>query len=137
MIFDMEGFNKIKRIEEENYKKIGDIFCPYLKSPIAFNRKGLEHITMKGWKKSRPVSDQFMRIKFLKWAPIIVGKSHTLQEFQEKRSFERQKINSRWEYRATDTKYYGFVAILKKIRVKIVVKEIVGGKPYFWSVIPF
>jgi hypothetical protein len=41
-----------------------------------------------------------------------------------------------------NVKFYGFVAITNMdsngmIRIKIIVKEIEGGEPYFWSIIPF
>lgn len=36
-------------------------------------------------------------------------------------------------------RYYGFVAITDNLRtkVKIIIKEIEGGKKFFWSIIPF
>lgn len=89
VISDIEKFNKIKEKEEEIYKKLEGVYCPYLNKKVAFNRKGLEHITMKEWNKSRLVSDQYMRIKLLKFAPIVISKYATLQECEEKRSFER------------------------------------------------
>ena len=33
--------------------------------------------------------------------------------------------------------YYGFVAIVNKVKIKIIVKKIENNQPYFWSVIPF
>jgi hypothetical protein len=134
---NVEKLNEIKEKAEEFYKSIGEIYNPYLKRKISFNAKGLGHIKFKEWQKARLASEQYLRLKFLKVAPEIVSVSHTLQEYKETKCFERQKINSRWEFRMVDVKYYGFVAIIKKLRVKIIIKEIIGGNPYFWSVIPF
>ncbi len=48
------------------------------------------------------------------------------------------KRNSRRERILVPVKYYGFVAIIKfKVKIKIIVKEIESGQPFFWSVIPF
>lgn len=134
---NVEKLNEIKEKAEEYYKSIGDIYCPYLKRNVSFNAKGLDHIKFKEWEKARLASDQYLCLKFIKVTPEVIGNTNTLQEYKETRCFERQKINSRWEQRMVDVKYYGFVAIIKKTRVKIIVKEIVGGNPYFWSVIPF
>lgn len=78
-----------------------------------------------------------MRLKFLNIAPEIIKKSHTLQEYRELKNFERQKINSRWERRMVAVKYYAFVAIIDKRWIKIIVKEIEGGKKFFWSICPY
>jgi hypothetical protein len=65
-----------------------------------------------------------------------------MQEYIEQKVFERVHRNSRWEKLLVDVKFYGFVAIINissgnPIRLKIVVKEVVGGSPIFWSIIPF
>ncbi len=128
---------EVKEKAEDEYKKIDKVLCPYLNRKVHFNAKGLDHIKMKEWNKTRLVSDQYLRLKFLKLASKIVEMSNTLQEFHETKSFERRIINSRWERKLLQVKYYGFVAILNKLRVKIIVKEVEGGQPYFWSIIPF
>ena len=33
--------------------------------------------------------------------------------------------------------YYGFVAIINTIKIKVIVKKIENGQPFFWSIIPF
>ena len=137
MGFTEADLNSIKPLAEEEYRKIGEVFCPYLQGKVSFNAKGLDHIKFKDWDKARPVQDQYMRLRLLKIAPEILKKSHTLQEFFEKNRLERQKINSRWEMRMIHVKYYGFVSIVNTHRIKIIVKEIQGGSMFFWSLIPF
>ena len=36
-----------------------------------------------------------------------------------------------------DVIYYEFIAVINNIRVKVIVKEVLGGEKHFWSVIPF
>ena len=96
----------------------------------------MQHLKFKAWNKTRSLNDQYMRFKLLKYAPSILKKSHTLQEYNEKNNMERVKVNSRWEERAVKVYYYGFVAIIDEIRIKVIVKEIKGGGKYFWSIIP-
>jgi len=68
----------------------------------------------------------------------IIKYSHTLQEYNEVKIFVRQKINSRWEKMFKTVRYFVFIALLveQNFRLKIVVKEIEGGQPFFWSVYP-
>lgn len=135
----MSKFNEIKSIAEEEYKSIGKIRCPYLNRDVSFNAKGIDHVKLKEWNKARLISDQYLRFKSLNLAPEIIKKSHTLQEYKEAKSFERVKVNSRWEKKLLYVRYYGFVSVCleKNVRVKIIVKEIEGREPYFWSIIPF
>lgn len=133
----MERFEELKAQAESDYKKIGSVFCPYFKMKVAFNSKGLEHIKFKTRKKARLVSEQFMRLKLLKLAKVVLERSNTLQEFMEKRQFEHLNINSRWEQRAVLVSYYGFIAIINEVRVKVIVKQVEEGDPFFWSIVPF
>ena len=88
MNIEIDKFNKIKKEAEEWYKEINQVECPFLKRKINFNVKGLRHIKFKAWNKSRSISDQYLRLKFLRLAPAILEKSGTLQEFQEAKNFE-------------------------------------------------
>jgi hypothetical protein len=76
---------------------------------------------MKNRNKSRTKSDQYLRLKFLKLTPYILKKSGTLQEFNKKENI----------------RYFGFVAIINNIRLKIIIKQEGNNNPYFWSIIPF
>ncbi len=134
---DQEKFDKLKKDREGFYKTIKEVHCPYFKEKVAFNAKGLDHIKFKEWDKARLIREQYARFKLLKFAPEIIKNSHTLQEFHETKRLERQKINSRWERRALIVRYYGFVAIIRRFRLKIIIKEVEGGKKFFWSIIPF
>jgi hypothetical protein len=137
MDIDSEQFDSIKKSAEDFYKNVKEVYCPYFQEMVAFNAKGLDHIKFKEWNKTRLAQDQFMRLKFLNLASEIIKKSHTLQEYRELKNFERQKINSRWESRMVTVKYYAFVAIIRSARIKIIIKEIEGGKKFFWSICPY
>lgn len=137
MEVDREKFDKVKSDAEESYRKTDKVFCPYLKTAVMFNSKGLDHIKFKGWNRTRSTLEQYMRFKLFPLVPDIIRDSHTLQEFYETNRLERQKVNSRWEQRMINVRYYGFVAVIKNTRVKVIVKEVSGGSSFFWSIIPF
>lgn len=136
MNIDLKKFEKIKEESLEFYNSLGEIKCPYFNDKVSFNTKGIQHLRFKAFNKTRPIQDQYMRLKLLKYAPEIIKKTNTLQEICQKKNFERIQINSRWEQKAIEVNYYGFVAIMDEVRIKIIVKETTGGEKYFWSIIP-
>lgn len=73
----------------------------------------------------------------LRLAPEVLKLSRTVQGISEKKKFEFQNTNSRWERVARLVKHYEFIAVIKNIRIKVIVKEVEGGQKHFWSVIPF
>jgi|SRR3989338_6495233 len=137
MSVDLEKFNKFKAEAEELYKTFGETNCPYLGTKVGFNAKGLEHIKFKARSVARSTQDQYVRFRLLKLAPDIVRKSHTLQEYFKTKKFESLKIGSEWEQKMVNITYYGFVAIVADMRIKVVLKQIDDGKIFFWSIIPF
>lgn len=138
MEFDEQKFEEVKREIKDFYSKISKIRCPYLKAEVHFNDDGFNHLLAKSWNRGRSLKEQYVRLKLLPQAVNIINLSHTLQEFNECQMFVRQKINSRWEKRLKMVHYYVFVAFLreKSVRLKIIVKEIEGGEPFFWSIYP-
>ncbi len=135
---NQEDFEEIKIKAEKFYKTIGEIYCPYFQEKIAFNAKGLRHLKFKSDQKARSRKDQYSRLRLLGFAPEVLRLSHTLQGIWSTRRFEDEKTNSRWERMMKEVIFYEFVAVLKNIRVRVIVKEVQGGeKRYFWSIIPF
>ena len=86
---------------------------------------------------ARSHKDQFMRLKLLHLAPEILKTSSTLQGFKETREFVKIRVHSRTDSLMKDIEYYEFLSVVKKIRVKVIVKRIADGQPFFWSIIPF
>ncbi len=135
-------FEKTLADAESFYDSVNEVDCPYFNDVVAFNIKGIKHIRFKREKVARSHADQFMRLKYIRLAPRVIEKSKTLQEYKEAKSFEETKSGGERVKTLQDVKYYGFIAILKDdlgrmTRLKVVVKQVGGGKPYFWSIIPF
>jgi len=137
LFIEENNFSKIKSEADSFYKNIGDIYCPYLKTKVSFNAKGLAHIKMKSWNKTRSKNDQYIRLRFIKFAPIIIKLSNILQEIQKQENEEKVKISGTWIKKYQSITYFTFVAIINKLRLKIIIKKIGHNKPYFWSIIPF
>ncbi len=131
-------FDEIKDKAEYLYSNIGEVWCPYLRSKITFNSKGKEHLKFKDRHKARSILDQYTRLRLFKYAPLVIQDSKTLQGINETRMFELNRSNQRNERILVDVTYYEFIAVIdRKIRIKIIVKQINDSQPYFWSIIPF
>lgn len=131
-----EKFETVRKRAEEEYAKIGKVRCPYLQDEVHFNRVGFEHLLFKEWNKTRSRLEQYVRLKLLRLAPLVLSKSHTMQEYDERMMFVRQRINARWEKMMKMVRYYVFVAIINDARIKVIVKEIEGGSKVFYSLYP-
>ena len=135
--FTEQQFREVKESGEKLYKSLGEIFCPFFKEKISFGAQGLEHLKFKRREKSRLEKDQYMRFKLLHLAPEILKSSHTLQGILETKKLERIRTNSRTDTVLKPVTYYEFIAVLKRNRVRIIIKQIENGQKFFWSIVPF
>lgn len=135
--FDQEEFEKIRVEAEKIYRTSGSVYCPYLAEKISFNAKGPRHLKFKSDQQARLQKDQYPRLKLLHLAPQVLNKSHTLQGLWKTKRFETQNTNSQWKHTMKDVTFYEFIAVLENVRVKVIVKEVLGGEKHFWSVIPY
>ena len=136
MSLDLENFEEVRMKGEDFYKTLKDVHCPYLKGNVSFNAQGLEHLKFKQPRKARPQQDQYMRLKLIHLAPVILKTSYTLQGIWETKNFERVRVHSRTDIVMKTVTYYEFVAVIERVRVKVIVKQIEGGEKFFWSIIP-
>ena len=135
--FTEEEFELIKTKGEDLYKSLEDVYCPYFKERVAFNAEGLEHLVFKSRGRYRSNPDQFMRFKLLHLVPEILKLSRTVQGIREIKKFEQVRIHNRTETVLKEVMYYQFIAVLGRIRIMIVVKQIENMQKYFFSIIPF
>jgi len=135
MISD-EQFQKIKEKAEADYRAKAEVRCPFLNDVVHFTSAGLEHVSLKAWNTPRSREEQYTRFRLLPLAAKVIEKSHTLQEYQEVKRFERFQSNSKWQKEMKLVRYYGFVAILNNVLIKVIVKEIEGRNKNFHSIIP-
>ena len=135
--FTEEQFEEVKTKGEAFYKAVGEIYCPYFKEKVSFNARGLEHLKFIQREKARLEKDQYMRFKLIHLAPEVLKSSHTVQGILETKKFEKIRINNRTESLLQPVVYYEFIAVIKRNRIRIIVKQIDDNKKFFWSIIPF
>lgn len=135
--FKKEDFEKVKEEAEKFYATIGEVYCPYFDGKIAFNAKGLRHLKFKSNEQARSSQDQYARLKLIHFAPESLRQSKLVQGIWRTRLFEAQKTSGQWKHIMKDVVFFEFIAVIKNVRIKVIVKEVLGGEKYFWSVIPF
>lgn len=132
-----EEFAELRKVAEQKYHSFRTIYCPYFRSDVSFNTEGFRHLLFKSWNRGRSRLDQFMRLKFIAWAPEILRLTRTVQGVEETHEWQRQKKHGRWEKLMVPVTYYEFVAVMEKRRFKVIVKQLNGGALIFWSLIPY
>lgn len=122
---------------EDLYRNLSDVYCPYFKEKVTFNAKGLEHLKFKKKNHARSQSDQYIRFKILKYASEVIKQTRTIQGISEEKIFELNRNNHKNESVLVDAMFYEFIAVLDKVRVRVIIKQVNNGPKYFWSIIPF
>ncbi len=134
---DKQDFEKVRTDAETFYASISEIRCPYFGEKISFNAEGLKHLKFKSDKVARSHSEQYARLKLLTLAPQILSLSRTVQGIWHTKHFERIRMHSRTDTILKTVSFYEFIAVLENTRVKVIVKQVDGGRKFFWSIIPY
>lgn len=132
-----ELFQKTKEKAEDEYRILKNVYCPYLKDTVHFDTNGLSHIKFKSWSRPRSRFDQYVRLRLLHLAPLVIKQSHTLQGVWETNLWERRKRHGKWEKILQPVTYYEFLAVIGRARIKVIVRLAKGAQLHFWSIIPF
>ena len=120
----------------KKYKKIGTVYCPYLKTNVVFNSKGFRHMIYKGGGKKRDEDSQILRFILLDKAVNVLSITTTLQEYQSESLEMLVKEHGKHISKIVTIVYFGFIAIIENFKFKVIVKKIGNGHLFFWSVIP-
>ncbi len=137
MIIDKDDFEQIQEKGRIFYESISSAQCSYLNRRVYFNSQGLEHLYYKQRSKRRSDQDKYMRFKLIHLAPEILKLSRTLQGLLEVNRFEKVRVHNRTELVMQNVKYFEFIALIQRNRIKVIVKQVGNGDPFFWSIIPF
>ena len=129
-------YERLKNKAHEEYSKIGKVFCPNLKTEVAFNSNGFWHILYRGRGKKRDSGAQVMRFKLLSKAVSLVSETATLQEYDSFTGEVPTKDHTTRILKLTKVEYYGYIGIFDGWKIKVIIKRLGNGQPFFWSVIP-
>lgn len=130
------NYNRFKDLSYDEYRKLGDVFCPNLSVKVKFNSEGFWHIVYISKNKKREINSQLMRFKLLSKAAKLISLTTTLQEydlFTTELDIDDHSIRVK---KLVKVEYFGYIAIIDGWKIKTIVKKIGNGQPFYWSVIP-
>ncbi len=132
--FNKEEFEKLKNKVDAEYKSIGSIYSPALKSNIAFNSNGFHHLRYDNTRAERSKPAQLNKFRFFGDAINSIKISTTIQEYRRVKNFICGK-ESVVEWFA----FWSITSFIKQIRIRVIVRRVGGedGQFHFWSVMPF
>jgi hypothetical protein len=138
MTGEEKDYNKKREEAEEFYKAVGSVRCPALGGEcVHFTSEGFNHLIYKTGKKApRDASVQVMRFDLLPKAKLLLEQTTTFQEYEEE--YRYVPVNRHGGYRRENmlVRAWGFIAIISRFRIKVVVEQTGNGKKHFYSVIP-
>lgn len=132
----IQNYAEIRKRSKELYDAFNKVFSPALGQHIHFTSNGFNHLVYKNAKKERDERIQILRFDLLEKAKTVLERSTTYQEFEE--DIEYTRVNRHGKYQSVNllVKYWGFVAVIEKFRIKVVVRQFGNSKAEFYSVIP-
>jgi len=129
-------YDEIRTRAAELYRTFGTVNCPALGQPVHFTSEGFNHLIYSAPTKSRDKRAQILRFDMLEKAKFILETSTTYQEYDEEIINKRVNRRGKWIPTNVISRCWGFVAIVRKFRVKVVVTQEGGGSIKFLSVAP-
>jgi len=132
----LENYSEIREEAQKLYATFFKVFCPALGQYIHFTSNGFNHLIYQSAKKERDKKAQILRFDMLKRAKFVLETSTTFQEFEE--NIEYRRVNRHGKYTSINlvVRSWGFVAVVEKFRIKVVVTQVGNSKIEFFSVIP-
>lgn len=139
--FNREEFDSLRNAVELEYKNIGHIYSPALKSQVAFNSNGLFHLRYDSHRHERNRLVQQDKFRCFSQAVDVIKIATTIQEYR-RAVYLAGEPNKDGVNKASLVEWFAFLSIvsfIKKMRIKVVVRRIGGehSRFHFWSVMPF
>lgn len=137
--FNQEEFKELRVLINAEYRKIGSIYSPALKSKIIFNSNGIHHLSYDNNRSERSKIVQQNKFRFFKTSVEVLKISTTIQEYRRM----IRPVKDRPGFDKTSLiEWFAFWAIIsfkKKTRIKVIVRRVGGedGRYHFWSVMPY
>lgn len=132
----LNDYLEIRTKASDLYAGFKKVYCPALGGDIHFTSEGFNHLIYERAKKERDKRTQILRFDMLEKAKLILETSTTYQEYEENMEFRKVNRHGTFVGMNTVVRCWGFVAIIQKFRVKVVVVQVGNGKMEFQSVIP-
>ncbi len=108
-----------KLIEEKRKddKKIKKVYCPVLKSDVHFTSEGFNHLIYDSNRMPRNISDQYMRLRCLQYAPEVIENCESISEIRRRKKKYKGKMKDLISYELIHP-------VSPRMKIKVVVEKI-------------
>lgn len=130
-----KNYLEVRSLAEQAYGGYKDLKCPAINATVKFTAEGLNHIVYKKGRE-RDKKDQFMRLKVIDIARLVIKTTTTIQEKDEKIQQFRVKMKKKYTNVGKSVNFWGFIAIMENKKIRVVVRKVGAGAHHFWSVAP-
>ena len=122
----MVNIYKLKKKQGAFYKSIVSVFCPILNNTVYFTSEGFNHLLYDN-RKPRKISEQFMKLRCLTHAPLVIQKCAFVSE-------TRLIVKNVKGKRKSGVHFELVYEVSPGERIRVVVEKIGTGKHKFLSV---
>lgn len=130
-----KDLTKLKQTAKATYDAIGEVTCPALNAKVHFTSEGFHHLRYSHGKE-RPVIMQEAKLRLVPKVKWLVETTTTIQEYSEGMEEIHRKKHKKVSKQWLMVQYWGFTAIVRGTRMKVVVRRVDNGAYQFWSAIP-
>ena len=133
---EADYFNGRKEKAKSIYDAQKVVYNPYLQSEIILNSDGFHHLQFSA-RRERDKNEQLLKFRLLPLAISVIKNSGTLQEHRKGFIAIGKKAKDGFA-RTKEVEYWGFVAIVGELKIKIrtILRRVGDGNITFWSVMP-
>ena len=123
----MTNIYNLKNKQRAFYKSIVSVFCPILNDTVYFTSEGFNHLLYESNRKPRSINEQFLKLRCLTYAPIVIQKCALVSETRQIQKRIKGKLKSGVHYELA-------YEVSKGINIRVIVEKIGTGKHKFLSV---
>jgi hypothetical protein len=130
-----KNIDKLRNKTQALYGEIGETYCPALKGKVHFSAEGFNHLLYSG-KRERTADIQEVKLQLVRFVNELISTTATIQEQDERQEMVHKKRYKKLSKEWSVIRYWGFVAIIRNKRIKVVIRQVDKGPYHFWSVMP-
>lgn len=131
---EFEKFEALRKKSAEYYSALKPVKCPALGEDVHFTSDGFHHLRYDGSRCERSKKEQIIKLKLLRRAVELIGKSTTIQEYR-RCVMPVGKVRQDGFRKTSEAQYWGFVGVVDEgCRLRAIVRRVGDGQMHFWSV---
>ena len=121
----MTNIYNLKNKQRAFYKSIVSVFCPILNDTVYFTSEGFNHLLYESNRKPRNINEQFLKLKCLTYAPVVIQKCTLVSETRQIKKRVKGKSGVHYELA---------YEVSRGNNIRVIIEKIGMGKHRFLSV---